>query len=212
MGGITCGRDSSHEEEAVGPHVRLCDTASVQMKAERAGGAVQPDTLDDFDSVYETYYQDVYRAVRGIVLDPAWAEDLTQDAFVKAYRARDRYRSEGKLEAWLLRIASREAISALRWRRLQERLRLSLTEASRRPNPLNEATDLVVDLLGQLSPGTRAAVVLSFYHGYRQREVAELLGIPEGTVATRIANGIKQMRRALNRSTEGLPVPERSIR
>jgi RNA polymerase sigma-70 factor (ECF subfamily) len=156
-----------------------------------------PDSLDDFDAVYRACYQSVFRTVRAIVLDPALAEDVTQEVFVKAYRARDRYVAQGRLEAWLLRIATREAISHLRWRQVQERLSGSLRDLLRGPRTDPGAGDLVSDLLAQLSPGTRAAVVLSFYHGYRQREVAAMLDIPEGTVATRIANGIRQMRRRL---------------
>lgn len=156
------------------------------------------DTLDDFDLVYATYYQSVYRTARAIVLDPSIAEDVTQEVFIKAFRHRDRYVSQGLLEAWLLRIATREAISQLRWRRVQDRLLGSLLDAVRRPPAGHPARDIVVELLARLSPGTRAAVVLNFYHGYRQREVADLLGIPEGTVATRISNGIKQMRKHLD--------------
>ena len=160
--------------------------------------AADRDSLDDFDSVYEAYYQDVYRAVRAIVLDLALAEDITQNTFLKAYRHRARYRSTGRLGGWLHRIAVREAISSLRWRDLHDRLLLAIQLKVRQPVPDPTLGGLLASTLHRLNPGTRAAVILHYYHGYRYREVAEILGIPEGTVATRIANGLRRMKQVLS--------------
>src|SRR5207237_10769878 len=91
-------------------------------REERGLVAVDLDPGRDFAAVYDACYQVVYRAVRGVVLDPHVAEDVTQDAFMKAYRARYRYRPTGRVEAWLCTIAVREAISRVRWARLQLRL------------------------------------------------------------------------------------------
>jgi RNA polymerase sigma-70 factor (ECF subfamily) len=155
-------------------------------------------SLDDFDAIYEAYYQPVYRAVRAIVLDAALAEDVTQNAFLKGYRHRTRYKPTGSLGGWLHKIAVREAISALRWRNVQERLLAAMKLGARRSQPDAALGSQLSSLLKQLSPGSRAAVVLFYYHGYRYREVATMLGIPEGTVATRIANGLRKMRQVLD--------------
>jgi RNA polymerase sigma-70 factor (ECF subfamily) len=155
-------------------------------------------TLDDFDSVYEAYYQPVYRAVRAIVLEAGLAEDVTQNAFLKAYRSRGRYQPTGSLGGWLHKIAVREAISALRWRSVHDRLLGALTLHAKRPMPEQGLGDMLTQLLRTLNPGTRAAVTLHYFHGYRYREIASMLRIPEGTVATRISNGLRQMRRAVD--------------
>lgn len=155
-------------------------------------------SLDDFDSVYEAYYQPVYRAVRAIVLEPGIAEDVTQNAFFKAYRHRGRYKPTGSLGAWLHKIAVREAISVLRWRKLHDRLLGAIKLHEQRPKSDPTLGDLLTQLLRHLNSGTRAALVLHYFHGYRYREVASILRIPEGTVATRISNGLRQMRRALD--------------
>lgn len=159
-------------------------------------------SLDDFDSVYEFYYQDLFRTVRGIVLDDALAEDVIQNAFVKAFRSRARYQPTGSLAAWLNRIAVREAISALRWRALQERVLSAIPLRTTQPAADSSLSDLLTHLLKELNPGARAALVLHYLHGYRYREVAEILGIPEGTVATRVANGLRKMRKILDGSEE----------
>ena len=155
-------------------------------------------TLDDFDAVYEAYYQDVYRTVRGMVLDEAMAEDVTQNVFLKAYKGRSRYRPTGSLGGWLHRIGVNEAISTLRWHALQERVWATLQMRATRSSADSTIQDLLTQLLDQLNPGARAAVILHFLHGYRYREIAEILAIPEGTVATRIANGLRKMKLMLD--------------
>ncbi|MHB8612369.1 MAG: RNA polymerase sigma factor [Candidatus Dormibacteraceae bacterium] len=158
-----------------------------------------PESLDDFDAVYEAFYQEVYRAVRAIVLDPAISEDVTQNTFLKAYRKRDQFRPIGSLGGWLHTIAIREAISTLRWRRLHDQLLGAIRLKAALPPADQSLGGLLSQLLEELGPGTRAALVLHYYHGYRQREIAGILRIPEGTVATRIANGLKKMRVILDR-------------
>jgi DNA-directed RNA polymerase specialized sigma24 family protein len=153
------------------------------------------DPRDDFGAVYEAHYQMVYRAVRGVVLDPHLAEDVTQDAFVKAYRARLRYRPTGSVEAWLCTIAVREAISRLRWSALQQRLLAAGRRLAASAGPPASLPEWLDELLSELSPAARAVVVLHFLHGYRYREIADILGIPAGTVASRLSQALTRMRR-----------------
>jgi RNA polymerase sigma-70 factor (ECF subfamily) len=159
-------------------------------------------SLDDFDAVYATYYPDVYRTVRSIVLDLSLAEDVTQDAFVKAYRARGSYRPTSSIGAWLHTIALREGLTKLRWLKLQDRVMATLGQRREHPALGLEDRDLVARLLATASPRTRAAIGLYYYHGYRYREIAAILGVPEGTVATRISNGLKRMRSFIEAATE----------
>ena len=158
-------------------------------------------SMDDFDAVYAAYYQDVFRTTRSIVLDEGLAEDVTQEVFLKAYRARHSYRPTSSVGAWLHTIAVRRALSKLRWVQLQQRVLNAL-------GPMRTSVadpfhlDSVAELLSSASPTTRAAIALHYFHGYRYREIAEMLRIPEGTVATRIANGLKQIRKTLEIASE----------
>jgi RNA polymerase sigma-70 factor (ECF subfamily) len=162
----------------------------------RPSVAAQPelDPREDFAAVYEACYPAIYRAVRGVVLDPDIAEDVTQDAFVKAYRARNRFQPTGRVEAWLHTIAVREAISRLRWTSLQRRMLDAVANAGG-SRPAAGTAELLEDLLSRLSPKARAVVVLHFLHGYRYREIATILRLPEGTVASRLSHALTQMRR-----------------
>jgi RNA polymerase sigma-70 factor (ECF subfamily) len=157
------------------------------------------DPREDFGAVYEAHYQVVFRTVRGVVLDAAMAEDVTQDAFLKAYQARDRFRPTGRVEAWLCTIAIREAISRLRWTALQRRLLAARQREAEAPRPAAGLSERLDELLSVLSPKARAVVVLHFLHGYRYREIADILRIPEGTVASRLSQGLTQMRGQANR-------------
>lgn len=159
-----------------------------------AMAASEPDPRDDFAAVYEAYYGAVYRAVRGVVLDGGLAEDVTQDAFLKAYRARERYQPTGRVEAWLCTIGVREAISRLRWTALQRRLLAAAGRAAAQ-GPGSRTTELLDELLSVLTPKARAVVVLHFLHGYRHREIAAMLRVPEGTVASRLSQALARMRR-----------------
>ena len=175
---------------------------SLVPRQERGLVAVDLDPGRDFAAVYEACYQVVYRAVRGVVLDPYVAEDVTQDAFIKAYRARYRYRPTGRVEAWLCTIAVREAISRLRWAKLQRRL---LDRGKRHAEEAVVPAGLVDrldELLEALSPRQRALVVLHFLHGYRYREIAAMLRVPEGTVASRLSHAMSLMRERARRPDE----------
>src|SRR2546429_719755 len=93
------------------------------------GGPPDPAPATQFPLLYEREYGAVYRTVRAMVLDGAEAEDLTQEAFARAYRARLRYKPTAPPGAWLHRIAVNTTISYLRRRKLSRLLPLRLYQA-----------------------------------------------------------------------------------
>src|SRR5437870_5493822 len=146
------------------------------------------DPATQFPLLYEREYPNVYRTVRAIDLDPHEAEDITQESFAKAYRSRTRYKPTAPVGAWLHRIAVNAAISHLRRRRLARLLPARLYQApDDRDYARSEARGLCEAALAQLSPQLRACVVLHYFHDYSRDDIAEILGIPTGTVAARIA-------------------------
>lgn len=156
------------------------------------------DPATQFPVLYEREYNAVFRTVRAMVLDPQEAEDLTQEAFARAYRARLRYRPTAPPGAWLHRIAVNTTISHLRRQKLARLLPGRLYQApDDREYARSEARSMVEDALADLSPKLRAAVVLHYFHDYSRDEIAHILGIPSGTVASRIAKAMTVMRRRL---------------
>ena len=161
-------------------------------------GSRDLDPATQFPELYEREYVNVFRAIRAMVLNEHEAEDLTQDAFTRAYRARLRYKPTAPPGAWLHRIAVNTAISHLRRQKLARILPMRLYQApDDRDYVRSEARSMVEVALADLSPKLRAAVYLHFYLGYSREEVAHVLGIPSGTVASRIAKAMTIMRRRL---------------
>ena len=155
------------------------------------------DPATQFRELYAREYTPVYRAIRAVVLDSAAAEDLTQETFVRAYRARQRYTPTAPPGAWLRRIGVNLAISHLRRQKLARFLPARLYVApDRREYDQAEAKDVVTKALKALSPKLRAAVVLHYYEGLTREEIAAVLGVPAGTVASRIAKAVAIMRKA----------------
>lgn len=154
------------------------------------------DPATQFRELYDREYAPVYRAIRAVVLDAAAAEDLTQETFVRAYKARHRYQPTAPPGAWLRRIGVNLAISYLRRQKLARFLPARLYVApDRREYDQAEARDVVSKALAALSPKLRAAIVLHYYEGLTREEIAGVLGVPAGTVASRIAKAVAIMRR-----------------
>lgn len=155
------------------------------------------DPATQFRELYDREYAPVYRAIRAVVLDAAAAEDLTQETFVRAYKARHRYQPTAPPGAWLRRIGVNLAISHLRRQKLARFLPARLYIApDRREYDQAEARDVVSKALEALSPKLRAAIVLHYYEGLTREEIAGVLGVPAGTVASRIAKAVAIMRKA----------------
>src|SRR5438067_8610669 len=159
---------------------------------------VEPlDPKTQFRQLYAREFHSVYRSIRAVVLDSAAAEDLTQETFVRAYRARHRYTPTAPPGAWLRRIGINLAISHLRRQKLARFLPARLyMPPDRRDYDRAEARDVVEKAMAELSPKLRAAIVLHYYDGLTREEHADVLGVPAGTVASRIAKAVAIMRKA----------------
>jgi RNA polymerase sigma-70 factor, ECF subfamily len=180
-----------------------CRTQAATLKWMAGDEAGQISTRDlnpatQFPLLFEQEYFNVFRTIRAMVLNDHEAEELTQESFTRAYRARLRYRPTAPPGAWLHRIAVNTTISHLRRQKLARILPMRLYQApDDRDYARIEARTVVEAALAELSPKLRAAVYLHFYLGYSRDEVAHALGIPSGTVASRIAKAMVVMRRKL---------------
>jgi RNA polymerase sigma factor (sigma-70 family) len=157
--------------------------------------------LDDFAALYELTYQPVFRTVLGICGDRGLAADLTQDAFVAAYRQQATFRGDVPVDAWLHRIAVNTALSGLRRRRVRWAEPLDPLRHDR-PTDRGIAGDPgdVVDIqraLGRLAPGQRAAVVLRYYHDFDYATIASILGTSQGNVGSMLSRALQRLRNDL---------------
>lgn len=180
------------------PRARISRGAGANWGFVADAGSTKEEWLDpqsQFPLLYEREYQSVFRTIRAMVLEQSDAEDLTQECFARAYRARGRYKPDAPPSAWLHRIAVNTAISHLRRRRLARFLPLKVEQSSEDQDLRRiEERSLLEQAMADLSPKLRAAVVLQYFEDRPREEIAEILGVPPGTVASRLANAMAQMR------------------
>jgi RNA polymerase sigma-70 factor (ECF subfamily) len=154
-------------------------------------------TAKDFDSLYQTHYSDVHRFVFHLLQDASLADELTQDAFVKAYEAWDSFRGEAPERVWLLRIARNACLDYLRSPRSRARGTASLerqiegqepgavtaTILGTEPPPSiedaarqTEMTGCVQQFVLSLPESLRTPLLLHDVEGFTNAQIAQVLG------------------------------------
>ena len=153
--------------------------------------------LSDFGGFYERTYDTAYRIALGIVRDPALAADVTQEAYVAAYRHRDRFRGEAPSTAWLHRIVVNQALAALRRRRATSPV-VDLSPFMAPDGAGHSDTRLVLlQALDVLPAQQRAAVILRYYHDYDYASIAQILDTTSTNVGAMLSRALDRLKVAL---------------
>ena len=181
------------------------------------------DPATQFRELYDREYLPIYRAIRGVVLDAAAAEDLTQETFVRAYRALRRFDAERVLtlesRAWLLTITLNLWRNSLRRRARRPRETASdavaeVIDPGRGPEAAAEATEasrFLADLLGELPEHHRVPLVLKHVVGLSYPEISSVLACPEGTAKANVARGLERLRALACRGPTSSPTRRRTV-
>jgi RNA polymerase sigma-70 factor (ECF subfamily) len=156
-----------------------------------------------FAELYRRVAPAVFGLVTKVVRDPAQAEEVTQEVFVELWRRSPRFDpARGTARSWIMTCAHRRAVDRVRSAERAAR-RDDLAGRRDQGRPYDEVVEQVetslqrehvrrsLDVLTDLQ---REAVVLAYYGGYTHREIAELLGVPSGTVKTRLRDGLLRLR------------------
>lgn len=131
------------------------------------------------------------------VSDRSLVEEAIQDTFVAVWRKAGDYRGEGDVGAWIWRIAIRKLIDRLRRNRLPRLERPSAVQSAEEAVLAGIAFGDLEAAMGRLSPELMAVVQARLLDGLSTREAARLLGIPAGTVKTRLMKAKRVMREQL---------------
>ena len=174
--------------------------------------------LPAFNLLVERYQTPLFNLCLRVLRSPQAAEDATQEAFISAYRALERFRG-GSFRAWLFRIAVNACYDELRRRRARPALSLDRPERGEGPllEPPSDAPTLqehaerreleraIQAALARLPEDQRVAVVLCDIQGMDYAEIAEAVGVSLGTVKSRISRARARLRTLLMAQRELLP-------
>jgi RNA polymerase sigma-70 factor, ECF subfamily len=149
--------------------------------------------------LFARHHVRVYRFVLRLVRNEATAEDLISEVFLDVWRQADRFEGRSAVSTWLLAIARFKALSSMRRRpdeELDEEAAGAIEDASDTPEVSLQKKDksgLLRKCLEQLSREHREVIDLVYYHEKSIEEVAEIVGIPEATVKTRMFYARKKL-------------------
>ena len=153
--------------------------------------------------LYDLYAKLLYSVILAIVKDEKEAEELLQEVFITIWNKSSQFSvKKGNAYSWLVAIARNIAIDRIRSKKFKDHK--SLVEGFELPlenidtSPLDamivvERSVIVNDALAKIPNEQKETIMLTYFEGYSQKEIAELLGIPLGTVKTRIRMGMQKL-------------------
>src|SRR5918996_3399529 len=156
----------------------------------------QRGSVADLEALFRHHWPRAYRAAYLVVHDSGAAEDIAQEAFLAAVRSLDRFDRRRPFGPWLHRIVANRAIDWARARRLRAEAELTdLLPAP--PEPDRTEAGPLAARIAELSPEHRAVIVLRYLLEYTPGEIARLLGLPRGTVNSRLRRALDQLKDAV---------------
>jgi RNA polymerase sigma-70 factor (ECF subfamily) len=168
--------------------------------------------IDDFDALVELHRPRIFRFILASLRDSETAENLTQDCFVKAYKARHQFRGDARLGTWLMQIAANlvrdhQGSSRLKFWRRSLRSHVDLNDAcdwvpdqQRSPEAVASAKEQVRAIWSaaeDLSERQRTVFLLRFVEDMELLEIAAVTGMKEGTVKAHLFRALQAVRAKL---------------
>ena len=154
----------------------------------------QQGSVSDLEALFRHHWPRAYRAAYLVVHDSGAAEDIAQEAFLAAVRGLDRFDRRRPFGPWLHRIVVNRAIDWSRARALRRESAGAAIELVAAPaTPDNPHARTLAAALAGLSPEHRAVIVLRHLLEYTPGEIAEVLGLPRGTVNSRLRRGLDEL-------------------
>ena len=161
--------------------------------------------LDALGALYERHKTNVYRTALAITHDPAAAEDILQDCFLRLYKYAHSIDKRLPLRPWLYRVTTNLAYN---WERRKKRWQTPLDDvldwlvnpiqcSPERRAEMSDIQSQVMDALQSLNTNQRIVMVLYYLNSLNLKEIASILDCPVGTVKSRLHYGRKTLRRKL---------------
>ena len=164
------------------------------VRSELVREAAQADARREFEERLAECGPLAFRVARGVLRNTADAEDVAQEALLRAYQSFDRLRDRNRFSGWLVRISFRLALDRLRSAKRRERRDALWSQPAHLPPPAtaedvaasNQFQGHLERALEELPEKLRLVLLLSAMDGYTIEEIARMIGVPLGTVKSRI--------------------------
>lgn len=165
-----------------------------------------------FQALVERHRSMVYRVAYQFAGNHHDAEDIAQEVFIKVYRSLDRFRQDAQLTSWMYRIVMNACIDHRRRQRLavaapfgEEAEQRMLNTPEERPDPeerayAGELGQVLESEIGRLPNGQRVVFVMRHHQGMKLSEIADALGLAEGTVKRQLHAAVHRLRQALTQA------------
>jgi RNA polymerase sigma-70 factor, ECF subfamily len=173
----------------------------VQQSARSDGGPPDPDIVEllrggametAFERLVSRYEHKVYRLCCSLLRDPDQAQDAAQESLLRIWKALAKYDQRASLSTWIYTITRNRCLTAIERRRVQESLSDPAVELevdgvqARVPDRDADQAAILRELVEELPERYRSALTLYYYEERAISEVAQMLGIPEGTIKTNL--------------------------
>ena len=164
---------------------------------------VEAGDAEAFATLYDRHSRAAFSLAHRMMGERQAAEDLAQDAFIKVWRGAASYRAErGSVRTWILSIVHNRGIDQLRSQASRRRTQDKIEASAPRSQPSeaftetwrNSQRDQVREALNTLPQGQLKILELAYFSGYTHVEIADLMGLPLGTVKGRMRLGLKKIR------------------
>lgn len=162
-----------------------------------------------FAELVRRHHSTAYAVVRGVLGDRDDVDDVVQLVYIKVYRGLAGFRGEARLSTWIYQIARNEAINAVKKRRLDttpiEDVVLAASDGAR-PDAMvhqGELSDHMESAMQRLDENQRMALELRYMGERSYEEIADVMGVPLGTVKTYIHRGKAELKRVMARRAAG---------
>jgi len=159
-----------------------------------------------FGEIVERYKSMVARTVKGMLGDVVYAEDIGQEAFIRLFNSLPEFRGESKLSTYLNRIAINLTLNEIKRRKRSGsvvsdigygELNPSLDVADENDHDRRDAHEILNTALQTIEPKFRIVVVMRLLEGYSTKETSDILGVPVGTVLSRLSRAQEQLKKIL---------------